>query len=401
MLVIKPTILMLCWEFEGYNNPQTAALVRRPRYFADALVRDGYEVTVIFSCKQQVDTTQVFEGGGKLRLISVPEVTQPRSSISLINKLYTSYSILRFGDFSGEWHYWVDQKIAELNLQFHIAVSFFTPRGPLFSAYKLKKKYDFKSVMDFQDPYYEGLSNKTSRDLLKKSFRRVVKSADAISCVNKTWSKEIEQDFDVKVQYIPHVVEAKVEMPPVERLSKKKVIFFYSGSIDEDLQNPKLFFESLESLHASGMFEEIEFRYAGNKWKDAYFSDNLPKGIKYRFLGWLPKEALYQEINSADIICVFPVVVQAYKTFVPSKFYEFCRFEKPIMIVGNDTGVFKAEFDDAFDKKYIVRSRENFMRLLEEFNDDNLQGFFFSDETFMHEHSIASAYQSFKKLLGC
>ncbi|HET8685300.1 MAG TPA: hypothetical protein VFM18_01400, partial [Methanosarcina sp.] len=333
---------------------------------AEALFKDGFHVTVLFSCPQKVDSISVNESGGKLRLLSVPGVKQKIASNKFLNKLRTFYQLARFGDFSGEWHEQVSTAIQSSQIQVDVAVSFFTPRGPLYSAYKLKKRFRFKSIFDLQDPYHEGLTGSMSRMVLKNGFKRVMRSADVVFCVNKEWSRELEVDFGIKATYLPHVIEPRVQLSSSSSASvEDKVVFFYSGSLEEDLQDPALFFQSLDRLANTGLYNEIEFRYAGNESKHKYFSANLPQGIRYTFLGWLSKEALYHEISSADILCVFPITSRTYKTCIPSKFYEFCRFEKPIMIIGDDTGAFADEMGEDFAKQFVLRSERQFIERMQ------------------------------------
>lgn len=401
-LNMKPQILFLCWEYEGYNAPQTAALVRRPRYFAEALFNDGFHVTILFSCPQQVDSEIVNAAGGRLRLVSVPGVKQVISSNRLVNKLRTTYQLARYGDFSGEWHAQVAEKIESLQLRFDVVVSFFTPRGPLYSAYRLKEKYTFKSIFDLQDPYHEGLTGRLSRMVLKRFFRRIMRSADAVFCVNKEWSRELEADFGIKATYLPHVIEPMVELKSPDVIPvHDKIVFFYSGSLEEDLQDPGLFFHCLERLQASCLYREVEFRYAGNESKHRFFSTHLPRGIRYTFLGWLSKEDLYRAISAADILCVFPITSRTYKTCIPSKFYEFCRFPKPIMIIGNDTGAFADEMGEAFDRQFVWRSEGQFMESMQAYARLGRSDFFQADEAFVTSYSLPSVYKTMRERITC
>jgi hypothetical protein len=398
----KPAILFLCWEYEGYNTPQTAALVRRPRYFAESLFQEGFNVTVLFSSLDKVDAVLENDGGGKLRLVSIPVTKQRIASNKLVNKLRTTWQLARYGDFSGQWHTTVRDKIEALQMNFDVLVSFFTPRGPLYSAYRLKEDFKFKSIFDLQDPYHEGLTSNLSKIVLKQCFRRIMKSADVVFCVNKEWSRELEKDFGIHSDYLPHVIEPPVSIQSNQLNRKKnKITFFYSGSLEEDLQDPGLFFQCLRKLQQCGLYEEVEFRYAGNDSKHKYFSTNLPSGIQYTFLGWLSKEELYEEIGNVDILCVFPITSWSYKTCVPSKFYEFCRFSKPIMIIGNDTGAFSDEMGEDFDNRFVLRTEQQFMEKMQTISENPANGFFLADNSFIQSYSLEVVYQSFKRKLLC
>lgn len=398
----KPEILFLCWEYEGYNSPQTAALVRRPRYFAESLFQDGFSVTVIFTCTGKVDTTCENEAGGKLRLVSIPAVKQEIASSKLLNKLRTTMQLAKYGDFSGKWHAAVVKKIQALHLRFDVVVSFFTPRGPLYSAYCLKARYQFKSIFDLQDPYHEGLTSGLSKILLKKCFRRIMRSADVVFCVNKEWSRELEVDFGIRANYLPHVIEDPVPADESANIREKRsIVFFYSGSLEEDLQDPGLFLRCLDKLEKSGLYDSVEFRYAGNQSKHNYFSTSLPPGIKYTYLGWLSKDSLYEEINNADLLCVFPITSRTYKTCIPSKFYEFCRFPRPIMIIGDDTGAFRDEMGDSFDRQFVIRSEQRFFEKIKAYRDADASGFFQANEDFNYTYSLPVVYQQFRNQLLC
>lgn len=388
----NPSILILCWEYDGYNSPQTAALVKRPRYFAERLLEDGYQVTVLFQAAIEVDETITNPSGGSLRLCSVTNVPAPAAASSLIGKFKTFYELLRFGDYSGRWHQKVTEKVKSSIGKFDIVLACFTPRGPLYSVYRLKKQLQFRAVFDLQDPYHEGLMHQSARMVLKWGFGRILRSADVLFCVNKEWCREIEQDFEVSCQYLPHVIEEQV--PIVSRaFSAKHLTFLYSGSLDERFQYPGLFAECLASLLGTSLIEDIEFRYAGASFKEQYFQDLLPKGIRFTYLGWLNREQLFQEIALADVLCVFPITSLAYKTCIPSKFYEYCRFGKPIALVGDDTGAFKDELGSEFDEQFVIRSTNSFLKQIEGLLSGNGKGFFMPSENFLKRYSLDNVYQ--------
>ena len=402
MLISKPEILFLCWEYEGYNSAQTTALVRRPRYFAESLIQDGFSVTVLFTSEEQVDSTYENEAGGKLRLISIPSVKQEIASSKLLNKFRTLIQLAKHGDFSGKWHEALASKIDALDLKFDIVVAFFTPRGPLYSAYLLKERYTFKSIFDIQDPYHEGLSGGLSKTIVKKRFRKVMRSADVVFCVNKEWTRELEIDFGIKASYLPHVIEDPIIATHPKRSQENgKIVFFYSGSLEQDVQDPGLFFRCLEKLKKSGLYDSVEFRYAGNESKHNYFSTIVPVGVKYTYMGWLSKVDLFEEINKADVLCVFPMTSRTYKTCIPSKFFEFCRFPKPILIIGDDTGAFADEMGESFDREFLVRTEQRFFEKIEAYSIGDASGFFHATEEFTLAYSLPVVYQQFIKQVLC
>lgn len=386
----QKNILLVCYEYEGYNSNQTTALVKRPRYVAENLAQRGYQVTVLFSYSKEIKEKKNYNKGS-LELISVKYQFSSLVQNKILQKFRTAWLAYTKGDFSSEWTSAALRKIIQEKLNFSTVICFYTPRGPLELGYQLAKKTSIKLIYDFQDPIYEGFPNPLSRILLDEYYKKIFKSTCAVSCVSKQWSTELSRFF-TETSYIPHAIEDPIKLVD-DRVSNKLVIFYY-GSIDFNFQkvDSLLGFHNLVTSKIPNL--SIELKFAGNEQTYSELKSRFSNSLEVKYLGWLNKEQLHQEVASSDILCLLSWEVNE-RIGIPSKFYEYCRFDKPILILGEDAGGFEIEFGKEFAASFIPFKLTASISNKEEL----LSSLFRPDSDFLDRYSVESIGDRFAELI--
>jgi hypothetical protein len=376
----QKNILLVCYEYEGYNSNQTTALVKRPRYVAENLAQRGYHVTVLFSYSREFKEKKNYNKGS-LELISVKYQFSSSVQNKILQKFRTAWLAYTKGDFSSEWTLPALKKIEQEKLVFSSVICFYTPRGPLELGYQIAKRTPIKLIYDFQDPIYEGFSNPLSRILLDEYYTKIFKSTSAVSCVSKQWSAELSRFF-TDTAYIPHAIEYPIKL--VDDTVSNKLVIFYYGSIDFNFQkvDSLLDFHNLVTSKIPNL--SIELKFAGNEQTYIELKNRFSNSLEVNYLGWLNKNQLYQEVASSDVLCLLSWEVRE-RIGIPSKFYEYCRFDKPILILGEDAGGFEIEFGKEFAIKFIPFKVQNTISNKEEL----LSSLFRPDSDFLERYSLS------------
>lgn len=387
----QKSILMISYEYEGFHSKQTTALVKRPRYIAEYFASIGYHVTVIFSANLNVSEEKEI-GRGILRLEGIQYKFKPVLENRFLQKFRTIYYAYYKGDFSSAWAKKAQNRLEEKKIKYHSIISFYTPRGPLYLGYLLAKQKPIPLVFDFQDPIYEGYQSEAGRKPLNHFYRKISKINPQITCVSQEWAEELRQFFN-KVSHIPHAIENRISLE--DQTDKHKLVIFYYGSIDFNFQNvgALLVFLSWAITHVPKL--EIEFKFAGNEDTYLELEGRLSVLVPVKYLGWLDKEQLMKEISTTDILCLLSWEVSERKG-IPSKFYEYCRFDKPILILGEDAGGFEREFGKEFAKKYIDLKWSKEIKGKE----DIISRLFNPTPSFLEDYKVQSVGNQFETILN-
>lgn len=388
---MKKSILLICYEYEGFHSKQTTALVKRPKYVAEYLASKGYQITVLFSYNKTVQDYRLIADRKNLRLEGIPYRFKPVLKNRLLQKIRTAYFALIKGDFSSSWSEMAIDHLKKEKIKFDSIICFFTPRGPLYLGYLLAKTYKVPLFFDFQDPMYEGFPSSWGKVSLNYFYKRIAIQRPVVSCVSKEWGKELEKFFE-KVNHIPHAIENRIRAE--DRTDPDKLIIFYYGSIDFNFQNidALLVFLSWANIHVPN--SDIEFKFAGSKETYKELESRLSVLIPVTYLGWLDKESLYEEVSSSDILCLLSWEVNERKG-IPSKFYEYCRFNKPILILGKDAGGFEQEFGEEFVDNFINLKWSSSIKKKE----DLVNRLFRPNEEFLENYSVENIGNQFERLI--
>lgn len=388
---MKKRILFICYEYSGYNSAQTTALVKRPRYLAQYFVGKGYHVTVLFSSENEF-VKEIPQGDGHLKLISCKYEFVPIISPSWLQKVRTALLTATRGDFSSLWHSKVNEIIESNNISCENVIAFYTPRGPLYTAYRMKDKRDFNLVFDFQDPLDEGFRNILSKKLLFNYYKKIFKRAEFITCVSKYWTDQLAE-FHSRTLYIPHAIE-EVQLLPDYTQENRFVILYY-GSINFEIQS----LDKLKTFIATVKNQlpdfEVQLNFAGNKPTYIDLKDRMESVIDVNYLGWIDKDELEKAISKSDVLSLLPWTDEERKG-VPSKFYEYCKYKKPILITGEDSGGFENEFGKDFYQKYILT---DWSEITLSNKKDILNFAFMPDDDFINNLLVETVGRQFEDLL--
>lgn len=388
---MSKSVLLICHEYSGYNSVQTTALVKRPRYLAEYFVQKGYHVTVVFSSETSF-VKEIPQGLGHLKLISFKYDFVPLIKPSWVQKFRTVYLAATVGDFSSLWHSKIDEIIESNDICCENVIAFFTPRGPLYSAYRMKGKRNFNLVLDFQDPLDEGFSNVISKKLLNIFYKKIFRKAEFITCVNKHWTNKLSS-FHNNTIYIPHAIEKVCHLQ--NNILDNSFVILYFGSIDFKIQNLNKLKVFIASVKNQLPDLKIQMDFAGNEPTYIELRDRLEAVIKVNYLGWINKGQLESSIAKSDVLCLLPWT-DIERKGIPSKFYEYCKYNKPILIVGEDSGGFKNEFGEEFHQKYTMTQWE--VNILHN-KEDILSFTFMPDDAFFEKLSVGTVGCRFENLL--
>lgn len=257
-----------------------------------------------------------------------------------INRIFTQNPILRFiktyyqllylGDWSGIWAIQSFERLKNVIDPPHIILSFFTPRGPLFLGKLLGDYWNVPYVFDFQDEWDQGLRN-DQRFLARFWMKRVVKKARHLVHVSPEWAKRDSKQLDKAFMTLRHAVpESK---SATHKMGSDKFVMLYVGSIDRDNQDIESFLSAITRFSNK---KNIIFQYAGHQSTSEHLK-GIIKGIEYEYLGWLDQDTLDHYVSNSTTLLLFGWR-SATRVVVPSKLYYYMSFDKPILIVGKDSG---------------------------------------------------------------
>ncbi len=340
-MISRRRVFLIGWEFPGFNTKQGTALAKRLGALHNGFRALGESVIIITKNHH----TDKLEKHGEIYLVPGPGITTAHT-FSLIRKISTFFYVLFFGDKSGIWGLRAFQYASrQFGLQREdIVVSFFTPRGPVLAGYLLKKKYNVRWLVDFQDPFDEGLGSSLF-SIGKFWFRKIVRRADACVHVSPEWAARDGRLLLKQFIAIRHSLPVMPEVIRKSNISSSKKKLLYYGSFDAKFQYHNFFFNYIKE------HDNCEFLFAGLDRFDHFFR-GLQLGENYRYLGWLTQHQLVSAFERVDLMVIFSYSLQNHP-IVPSKLYEIIAANLPCIIIGEDTGGIKSleeEFGYTFNK---------------------------------------------------
>jgi hypothetical protein len=336
-------IFLISWEFPGYNTKQGTALCKRPGDFARLLGEHVSEVIVVtrnhFNVKVEYPERNI---------ILIPGKSLLSQKWWLIRKLSTFYHTIFFGDRSGVWgtnvaNYLINHQLVRSN---DTVISFFSPRGPILTGYRLRCKLDIKWVVDFQDNYNIGQKYKW---LGKWWMRKMLRKADLCVHVSPEWANSDGSALDISFEVIRHA------LPNLQKIRRDEITeeftFIYYGGYNSDHQYHEFFFEYLkENPH-------VKFAYAGFEKVNEIFKTKI-NNKQYTYLGWLSSQELHNQLTKVKTVVVFGYTL-ATRLVVPSKLYELIAMKMPVLIVGSDSGgIYNLEKEFNFHFPKVLNSSD-------------------------------------------
>lgn len=339
-------LLIFAWEFYGYHSIQGTALSRRVKQVADGFRDNGWEVTVIHKDHREESAGNEYkiskEPNGVKR-IAVKDTTGNTGNLLrqpvLKRRLQTIYYTLFRGDRSYQLAKKVIKHFNELDIEApDLIIGFFTPRGPLYLGNYFSKKLNAKWIADLQDTFNEGI-NPALEGACITWTRKILRGAHAIVHVSPEWAKRDGDMLRLEINTIRHTVASKLldSNETVHKHSGNEFKVFYGGSLIVRNQSLSLLKKVINSMEPM----QIPFRLfiCGTEQTFTAFKKELGNKIEIINLGWLDRESYLQAIMQCDCTLVIPWSTPG-RMVIPSKFYDLCGIDKPIWIIGEDTGSF-------------------------------------------------------------
>jgi len=354
--------------FIAYSNPQnkniqSTALVRRIEQYEYFFLEKGYKIDYIITKNEALNISK-----WENRTLEIPLVKY--LDIGIINKFYTFFIMLIWGDQIGYSFFRHRKKIlAFIDDDYDLIISFFTPRGTIWLGEYLKKRKNILWWVDLQDSLVEGLT-RHNIPVGIHWLKRKLYLADQIIHVSPEWSEEDSKRINKIIKTLRHCIPNKIEKTKPTFSSKNEGLekrLFYAGNIHFNAMQPELLSKSLERFK-----DQIGFYFAG---EDQTSNRLREMEIPTFDLGYLDKQQLQKSYQEADIIVLFAWSKKG-RLVIPSKFYEACAFQKPIMIVGNDSGAFHALFKEWGHPDVVNDTEEKVLATFQAFFNGKKDGLF-------------------------
>lgn len=377
-------------------------------YFANILKDNDYDVTVITVKPSNNDP---YYNKGKLKLIekakydiirlndsklyykvysnktvNITTNTAKKKQMNVKNffvkyaiKMYRKMTrIIFYPDRMFFWSKKVKKYLNEKNLcENDIVISVGFPFSTHLEIGKLRRKKNFKLILDYGDPWSFNPSTDTEPKWRKRFDyyieKKLLKIVDYVTVTTDKTAQLFKKIFKIEnVEVIRQGVNTSdYNMKELEK--KKDVItLVYTGIFYKEIRDPTNFFNALKKLDASLKFK-IEILIAGRI--DPYFSGiidklemNNMKNIKIELLGNVDIKDAIKLQNIGDILLFFS---NKEGIQVPGKIYEYFATDKPIIDIAYNF----AETEQLIEKhkrgKIILNNEnieEELLKVLEEYH---------------------------------
>ncbi len=408
MCLVGKSLLLFALEYNGYNSVRGTALSKRARHLAESFTHNGWEVTVVHKdqvneCGDQpflVDTTQ--KAIKRVSIKSSENIDKYEPNVFLRKVMTLSY-VTFYGDRSYKWAKDAINYFSEYNKgkQHHLIISIFTPRAPLFLGKHFSKSLHIPWIADLQDDIFRGISKGTTffSALWMKS---VLKSAQAIVHVSPEWAEADARILGLNISTIRHgipdIVAAKSEsnnIPDLIKTSSNSFNIFYGGSLAPKIQSTSILKKVIQL--AAEQQVEVKIFVAGQEAVSQHFRNEL--GAQHVVaLGWLSQEQMNNYIFSCDCCLLIPLSTNQ-RIGIPSKFYEYCSYQKPIWIIGEDSGAFTSLLAEWKHPDILFGDPDFQLKALLAAVNENLNNFFNLKNCKGHPTMARDLYGEYAKLL--
>lgn len=334
---MKKKALLIAFHSPVRYSSGTAALVRRVEHYALALIGLGYSVDMITAKSEYA-----IEDSEKENLFdTIYYVPEPKYSKFIIKrKLDTLLNSIYYGDYTGKEFAKFSKLYPDFKFHYSIMISFFTPRGPIYTGFKINEKYTSNWVIDFQDTYDEGIPRRLA--FINRIWtKQKTKNANHLIHVSSEWGIRDARALNRQFKVFRHVITEKKLIginSSADLMTDKKIL--YAGNIHFKEMDVSIFFETYPKL-GQGLFS---FVYAGSDNVFSQLKSLYPKSA-IEFAGFLNKEELEVMYLESSVVLILTWEAKD-RMVIPSKFYEACSYQKPILIVGKDSGAFRILFDE-------------------------------------------------------
>lgn len=267
--------------------------------------------------------------------------------------------------------YIIDNKI-------EVIISTGPPHSVHLIANRLKKSLNVKWIADYRDPwtfidFFEDL--KLTKSSLKKHHdleSEVMKNADKVVTVSKSWAKELKALYNRPIELIHNGFDPK-DFKGLKSIPSDEFTITHIGSLNKD-RNPTALWAALEEIKANNLelFNSMRIRIIGTistevvESVESHGLSNIVSIEKY-----IPHAEVLKALKSSDISLLLINDTSNKGGIIPGKLYEYLAIGNPIVAIGNKDGdsasiikdcragkVFS--YDESLDlKNYLLKILQN------------------------------------------
>lgn len=229
-------------------------------------------------------------------------------------------------------------------------ISYGPPHSMHLIALALHRELGIPWISDWQDPwtqidYYEKFPMRNSaRKKHEQLEQDVLRTANRVVMVSKSWCEDLEKLSGRKINYIPFGYDED-DFSGIVPQQTGKFIISHFGSFGID-RNPEALWIALQELcnENSSFDKNLEIHLAGHvdtSVFDAIEKAGLKKSLHYEsFIG---KDSLFQQlVNSAVQLVLInrpePGLAYNNKGRIPAKIFECLGARKPVLVIGPHDG---------------------------------------------------------------
>jgi len=232
------------------------------------------------------------------------------------------------------WNKHAYRKAVQLlrNNRYDVVLTTSPPHSTQLIGLKLQKKFKFKWVTDFRDPWADifylklAKQNRLSYFINKQFEKKVIKNAD----LNLIASENINKDFPQGNKITLTNSFDPADFSKHEKKRSEKFRIKYIGKITEgqDINSIITALNNLPKLHKT-----IEFTFIGT-YQDCPFNCDFPVVIK----NYLPHSEAIAEMISADLLVLLINDYPQNKGMLTTKLFEYLGAKVPILCIGPQDG---------------------------------------------------------------
>lgn len=254
----------------------------------------------------------------------------------------------------------------------------------------LKKKFpEIKWILDFRDPwtdidFYKDLHlSKWADKKHHKLESEVVKSADKIVTVSKSWAEELTKNHNRKVEVITNGFDVDDFKELKFKNNSNDFTIVHLGSMNKD-RNPDVFWKVIAELNKIGTFVKVQLiGQIDETVKQSIVRFNLEKNILH--IPYLKHKEALQYAKNANILLLSVNNTPNLMGVIPGKLFEYLALNKVILNIGPEKGNSAQIINDAQAGKTFNFDEEGSIKqfILECYN---------SKDEFMTENKLISKY---------
>ncbi|MFP4025109.1 MAG: glycosyltransferase [Thiohalospira sp.] len=226
-----------------------------------------------------------------------------------------------------------------------VVISTGPPHSMHLIALKLKKGLSVKWIADFRDPwtnidFYKDLKlTRRSDQKHKRLEQEVLKNADIVVSVSKTWGEEYKNMGAKKVEIITNGFDYD-DLPISKPQPYKDYSIIHTGALNKD-RNHNIFWKAIKELiQESKEFEEkIKIKFVGKIDTSIYKQINEYNLSRYfEHISQIPHNEIVNMLMKAHVLYLPINNTPNAKGIIPGKIFEYIAAQRPVLVIGRTDG---------------------------------------------------------------